>query len=477
MPWPLPLAGILRNARTMPVDATPSLPPRAVRAGLPGPWRIVFAVEIPICLGTCLLWLLAPAEYLGGFLGKRPHDVGDYLLLQQSTAVVFSMFVYFYGRVLVSRRVDLRTFRYLQEAMALGTVLALLVVTGIPGRVEVRLVSSPAGRRILCDSIAVGNEFQKALGEAAAEAIAQTAEADEAIAAALSEGSPNVLYILRGGLNFRLHVVAEERAGRPASVSFLTSERSVVDGRSVVGDDAYGKFDLDGNSLLLVADIMATGTTLINALERLFREVGRHDRPREVLVITVGTLRGVTHLAARLSSNALLADTRISVVLLEGAFGVYADAQNLEYHLDSTDFLRTGGVLTPEFWMTSMDNLVALFERCVIYDGGIRGFSPARHLDDLLAYWLMFTRLVESKPHRFARHTEVKLSAGSRVNSFRQWLDERPEWSMLDLGKVHKVYERTLMVVGELRAEALVSAAEEHLERVKAARDNLRRTR
>jgi hypothetical protein len=135
MPWPsadasshsrlLPLAGILRNARTMPADATASLPPRTVRAGLPGHWRIVFAVEIPICLGTCLLWLLAPAQYLGGFLGKRPHDVADYLLLQQSTAVVFSMFVYFYGRVLVSRRVDLRTFRYLQQAMALGDVIVL----------------------------------------------------------------------------------------------------------------------------------------------------------------------------------------------------------------------------------------------------------------------------------------------------------------------------------------------------------------
>jgi hypothetical protein len=86
---------------------------------------MVFAVEIPICLGTCLLWLLAPAEYLGGFLGRRPHDVADYLLLQQSTAVVFSMFVYFYGRVLFSRRVDLRTFRYLQEAMALGDLIVL----------------------------------------------------------------------------------------------------------------------------------------------------------------------------------------------------------------------------------------------------------------------------------------------------------------------------------------------------------------
>ena len=116
----------MRNARRMPADATPSLPPRAVRTSLPGPWRIVFAVEIPICLGTCLLWLLAPAEYLSGFLGKRPHDVADYLLLQQSTAVVFSMFVYFYGRVLLSGRVDLRTFRYLQEAMALGDVIVLV---------------------------------------------------------------------------------------------------------------------------------------------------------------------------------------------------------------------------------------------------------------------------------------------------------------------------------------------------------------
>jgi hypothetical protein len=110
----------------MPTDATPSRPPGAVRAGLPRHWRMVFAAEIPICLGTCLLWLLAPAEYLGGLVGERRHDVADYLLLQQSTAVVFSMFVYFYGRVLLSRRVDLRTFRYLQEAMALGDVIVLV---------------------------------------------------------------------------------------------------------------------------------------------------------------------------------------------------------------------------------------------------------------------------------------------------------------------------------------------------------------
>ena len=35
------------------------------------------------------------------------------------------VFVCFYGRVLVSRRVDLRTFRYLREAMALGDVIVL----------------------------------------------------------------------------------------------------------------------------------------------------------------------------------------------------------------------------------------------------------------------------------------------------------------------------------------------------------------
>lgn len=108
----------------MPVHTTAPRPPRGGRTGLPLRWRIVFAVEIPICLGTCLMWLLAPAAYLDGLLGGR-HDAGDYLLLQQSTAVVFSMFVYFYARVLLGRHVDLRTFRHLQEAMALGDVFVL----------------------------------------------------------------------------------------------------------------------------------------------------------------------------------------------------------------------------------------------------------------------------------------------------------------------------------------------------------------
>lgn len=82
-------------------------------------WRRVFLVEIPICLATAGYWLLAPAHYLSQAYAIEA-DPTHAAVLRQLAFVLLSMLVWFYGRWLLSGRVELRPFRYLQEGLALG---------------------------------------------------------------------------------------------------------------------------------------------------------------------------------------------------------------------------------------------------------------------------------------------------------------------------------------------------------------------
>ena len=70
----------------------------------------VFCVSV--CVHVC--------QQLYGMDGWAP-----YLLLQQTTNVLFCAYVYLYSRMLLARPFDLRSFRWIQEAMALGDIVIL----------------------------------------------------------------------------------------------------------------------------------------------------------------------------------------------------------------------------------------------------------------------------------------------------------------------------------------------------------------
>jgi hypothetical protein len=84
-------------------------------------WRRAFLVEVPICLVTAGYWLFAPAQYLSQAYAVEA-DLAHAAVLRQLGFVLLSILVWFYGRWLLSGRVELRPFRYLQEGLALGDV-------------------------------------------------------------------------------------------------------------------------------------------------------------------------------------------------------------------------------------------------------------------------------------------------------------------------------------------------------------------
>ena len=108
---------------------------RYVSAG----WRALFALEIPICLATVLYWWLGTESYLKTTFGLDAADGVHVALVWQCAVVVGTVFVWFYGRWLLSPEVELRPFRWLQEGMAIGDV--LLIVLGV------RLLALPGAAR------------------------------------------------------------------------------------------------------------------------------------------------------------------------------------------------------------------------------------------------------------------------------------------------------------------------------------------
>ncbi|HLH29871.1 MAG TPA: hypothetical protein VKY31_01630 [Terriglobia bacterium] len=93
---------------------------------LPHGWMLLFRIEIPIVLVTCIYWFLFPGDYFYRLFGRTGFDAADYILLQQSSIIVFSIFVWFYARVLFSKHVPLRFFRYLQEAASINDTFIII---------------------------------------------------------------------------------------------------------------------------------------------------------------------------------------------------------------------------------------------------------------------------------------------------------------------------------------------------------------
>lgn len=83
-------------------------------------WRAIFRIEIPICAATVVYWIVAPEHYVSHLFGDGSIDTARRYLVLQAASTVATLLVWFYGRVLFAPTIDLGTFRYLQEGMALG---------------------------------------------------------------------------------------------------------------------------------------------------------------------------------------------------------------------------------------------------------------------------------------------------------------------------------------------------------------------
>ncbi|MCR5710821.1 MAG: hypothetical protein K6G79_10115 [Bacteroidales bacterium] len=246
------------------------------------------------------------------------------------------------------------------------------------------LISGPGSRQLLSSPEVVGYPCY-------------TAILDETVAALnhlLSNGlggDLDIFTILRGGLNYPLEEAAFRCGIRVRDMHFVSSER-VAENHVIKGlEIKYDKIHPTRNRVLAVGDILATGDTFRYCFEHLMRKFLQEGGSiRRIIFFTIGGTRAF-RLMEELSTKlrAIFAGFEgIDCFFFEGAFTVYEDKGVSGINHPDIDFGWKDGVVTPEFRrFIVQENPEALFEKCIIYDGGARRYQLPVHFEEVLEYW------------------------------------------------------------------------------------------
>lgn len=283
----------------------------------------------------------------------------------------------------------------------------------VPGIARTRcfVVSTPHTRAICNDPFVTGLRYTSGLSNACAAALKALVENS---VVQLAEDDTTALNILRGGLNFGLREALGQAFGwNDHASAFISAQRARRSPNSedwIITESDYKKIHLLKRNNIVFGDVVATGSSLEFALQRIRDEAVKNKVAIESLVfVTIGGPRS-HEILSRLSSDLseLFPGYKGSVVVyFEGIFAVANPQSPLSIKIDGTDLLRRDSVLAPEFVTSQYQSPSCPIERCTIYDAGSRAFDPCEYFHDIADYWqktlalaregMSYTRLLQER--------------------------------------------------------------------------------
>ncbi|MDP8213613.1 MAG: hypothetical protein RAO92_05060 [Candidatus Euphemobacter frigidus] len=259
-----------------------------------------------------------------------------------------------------------------------------------PEQIQSYILSTSCSRDLLNRPEIFGCEFTRSMRKIITLALEYFPER-EAIRS-LEPTSISVIHFLRSGLNFAIRESLYDAIGFNTHLSsFLTSQRQRNRfGRWYIKDDQYRKLEIPEGASLFIGEIVATGVTVQNGFDIIFRLAKNLGRSvRNVFFFTIGchkaekTLRKYDILFRSVFPNY----QKTYLVYIEGKFHLADSKTKVAVKLQGTDLLRSPALLAPEFELSQFRNLSYPLERCVIYDGGARAFNVPEYLEDVRSYW------------------------------------------------------------------------------------------
>ena len=245
------------------------------------------------------------------------------------------------------------------------------------------ILSGQGSRRLLASPEVIGFDSYMAL-------LPETAAALRYLFPSGSEGDVDIMTILRGGLNYPLEEACHNVGIRVRDMHFVSCER-IIEDQVITGlEIKYEKLRITRGRTLMIGDIIATGDTLRMCLEEVvdrFRRKG--GSIRKIIFFTIGGTRAIS-LMERLNERitAYFPDFEgFECFFYEGIFTVYTDKGVSGINVPNIDFGWNGGVVAPEFRRYILDRPDALYEKCIIYDGGARRYEIPVHFEEVFAYW------------------------------------------------------------------------------------------
>ncbi len=245
------------------------------------------------------------------------------------------------------------------------------------------ILSGRGSRRLMASPEVVGFDSYSAL-------LPETVTALRYLFPSGSEGDVDIMTILRGGLNYPIEEACYQVGVRVRDMHFVSCER-IIENQVITGlEIKYEKLRITRGRTLIIGDIIATGDTLRMCLDEVvdrFRRKG--GSIRKIIFFTIGGTRAISlmeRMAERISAY-FPEFEGFECFFYEGIFTVYRDKGVSGINVPDIDFGWKDGVVSPEFRRYVLDRPDALFEKCIIYDGGARRYEIPVHFEEVLAYW------------------------------------------------------------------------------------------
>jgi len=205
-----------------------------------------------------------------------------------------------------------------------------------------------------------------------------------------SGGDVDIMTILRGGLNYPIEEACFRSGVRVRDMHFVSCER-IIENHVITGlDIKYEKLRITRDRILVIGDIIATGDTLKMCMDEVvdrFRRKG--GSIRKIIFFTIGGTRAIPLMERMTEQIAALFPgfEGFECFFYEGVFSVYRDKGVSGINVPDIDFYWRDGVVSPEFRRYVLGRPDALFEKCIIYDGGARRYEIPVHFREVFDYW------------------------------------------------------------------------------------------
>ncbi len=313
------------------------------------------------------------------------------------------------------------------------------------------VVSDPGTRRLMASPKVVGFESYLSM-------LAPTTAALQYLMEDGMTGDFDILTILRGGLNYPLEEAAYRTGLTVRNMHFISCER-IIENKVITGlDIRYEKLSVGRDVSIMIGDIIASGDTLRMCFQYLFDKFRSEGGSiRRIVFFTIGGTKAIDLMEqfTRQIRTYWPEFEGFTCVFYEGIFTVYEDKGVTGVNVPDIDFGWKGGVIAPDFrrYVLTTDG-DALFEKCIIYDGGARRYEIPVHFEEVMEYWSDILRVADK--------TDMRAFLAEKIGyepsvEYGEWLEvvHYPKGSNRDLYDLEHAYinkvaeEKTLKEIAQ----------------------------
>ena len=279
-------------------------------------------------------------------------------------------------------------------------------------------------------------------------------------------GEADILTILRGGLNYPLEECCYKAGVRVPNMHFISCERKIENGVITGLDIKYEKLHVASDITLMIGDIIASGDTLRLCLSQVVDRFRRRGGSlKRIIFFTIGGTKAIP-LMERFTEEIRRLFPQFEgfqCVFYEGIFTVYEDKGVTGINIPDIDFGWRGGIVAPEFRHYVLSFLEdALFEKCIIYDGGARRYEIPAHYEEVMEYW---ERLLARAPEVDFPAFVVEKIGYRRPISYEEWKRVNG-YGELDL---HKLYNLEMHYLDLLESRTLEEICQRRIREIHAS--------